>query len=102
MAYAKAPHHSGTHQRRARIIVALANADSNTRCGRPECGLTRADHPPTTKTGKPNRWTAGHVNDGEVNGALRPEMLTCNCSAGATLGNQRREPHSEDWYGTTP
>jgi hypothetical protein len=90
----KAPHHRGTHQIRARRLTAYAYANPDTRCWR--CGLTLAQHPPH-KTGKPARWTAGHVNDGEMGGLLLPEASTCNYAAGAELGNQR-----SPWRRRTP
>lgn len=80
MAKIKADHHKGTHQARARKLVAAANANPSTVCGR--CGEP-------ARPGDP--WQAGHVNDGQVNGPLRPEHRSCNASAGATMGNQRRQ-----------
>jgi hypothetical protein len=97
MAYRKAAHHSGPHQRLARLVVNAANANPDTRCAR--CGLTLAEHPPA-KTGRPPRWTAGHKVDGKVAHTTRdyqPEVDTCGSSAGATHGNQLREPHSRTW-----
>jgi len=81
------PHHQGGYARQARLVRAAANANPLTRCAR--CGeLARRGDP----------WTAGHVNDGEVGGQLRPEHRSCNASAGAAYGNQLREPRSERWY----
>lgn len=83
----KAPWHKGTHQARAKRITDAANRDPNTRCWR--CDKTLAEHQPH-KTGKPARWTAGHVIDGLIDGPLAPEASTCNFSAGATAGNAQR------------
>jgi hypothetical protein len=81
------PHYRGDYARRAAIVRAAANANPDIRCAR--CGeLARAGDP----------WTAGHVNEGQVNGPLRPEHRSCNCAAGASYGNGRREPRSEQWY----
>jgi hypothetical protein len=76
----KAPHHRGSHQRRAKKITAAADADPTTRCWR--CGRTKAEHG--------RRWHAGHLVDGQVNGPLAAECEPCNTSAGARRGNQRR------------
>lgn len=80
-------HHRGTYPARARALRARANADPLTRCWR--CGRTLAEHPPH-RNGKPARWTAGHLVDGQENGPLAPEASTCNYAAGAVLGNKRR------------
>jgi hypothetical protein len=82
----KALHHRGDYHVRSRRLTAAARADTSTRCWR--CGLTLDQHRPH-RNGKPARWTAGHVNDGQVGGLLLPEASTCNYSAGAELGNQR-------------
>ena len=80
-------HHAGAYARHAAIVRAHANANPDTLCAR--CGQpARPDDP----------WQAGHVNDGEVGGALQPEHRSCNTSAGATMGNRKREPRSVDWY----
>ena len=85
-------HYAGDYQRRAAHIRAGAYADPHARCWR--CGLTlderRQTHPRAT-------WDAGHIEDGRVAGELRAECSTCNRSAGATLGNLRREPRSRRW-----
>jgi hypothetical protein len=81
----KAPHHRGTYHQRSRALVAAAYANLDTRCGR--CGRRLHEHPPT-RTGNPPRWSAGHINDGQINGPLRPEVLSCNSRAGAPLGNR--------------
>jgi hypothetical protein len=91
----RAPHHAGTHQRRAARIVAEANANPHTRCWR--CHRTLNQHPPH-HNGTPARWTAGHTTDGQINGELLPEASTCNYSAGATHGNTRRHRRwSRNW-----
>jgi hypothetical protein len=73
-------HHRGSYAARARKLRAAANADPLTRCWR--CGRTLAEVPGST-------WDAGHYLD-NPNGELYAEHSTCNRSAGATLGNQRR------------
>ena len=90
-------HYAGTYLVDARHVRAAANANPHTRCWR--CGRTLAEHPPH-RNGRPARWQAGHVVDGQVGGQLRPEASTCNTSAGASHGNRKREPRSEDWFGT--
>ncbi len=92
----KGAHHRGSHQVRARAIVAAANADPTTKCGR--CGKTLAEHRPH-RNGTAARWDAGHVHDGQVGGPLRPEASTCNRSAGASKGNQLRRglKTTRDW-----
>lgn len=90
----KAPHHKGTYHRRSRALVAAANADPTTRCWR--CGRTLTEHPPT-KSGNPPKWSAGHLIDGQAEGPLAPEVLSCNSSAGARLSNQRAAHRSEPW-----
>lgn len=80
-------HHTGPYRSRARAVVAAANADPSTLCWR--CKRTLAQHPPH-KTGQQARWTAGHINDGQINGPLLPEASTCNYTAGAKLGRARQ------------
>jgi len=78
----KAAHHRGAHTRLARQARARYNADPNTLCAR--C------HQPA-RIGDP--WQAGHKLDGIVATSLadyQPEHQSCNTSAGARLGNQRR------------
>ena len=82
-------HHRGTYFAQAAAVRARANVDPTTRCWR--CGRTLAQHPPH-RNGKPARWTAGHVHDGQIGGPLEPEASTCNYSAGATMGNRQRAP----------
>lgn len=90
----KAPHHRGTYHVTAAKVRANANANPDTKCWR--CGRTLAQHPPH-KNGKPAKWTAGHRVDGQVGGPLAPEASTCNYSAGATTGNQRRGGTDLTW-----
>ncbi len=80
-------HRRGNYRTRADALRRAATADATTRCWR--CGRTLAEHPPH-QTGRPATWHAGHVNDGEVGGALLPEASTCNVDAGARLGAARR------------
>lgn len=72
------------YDRRRRLLVAAANANSNTKCWR--CGLTLEQHQPH-HSGKPAKWTAGHVRDGDPLAPLLPEASTCNYSAGAQRVN---------------
>ena len=88
MAKRKAAHHRGTYAAEARRVRAAANANPATRCWR--CGRTLAEHPPH-RNGRPARWTAGHIHDGQTGGPLAPEASTCNYSAGASAGNRRRQ-----------
>ena len=90
----KAPHHRGNYQVRAARCRAAADANPATRCRR--CGLTLAEGIAAYGRGRA-RWTAGHVNDGEIGGPLAPEHACCNYSAGAAEGNARRNPNSEQW-----
>jgi len=85
----KAPWHTGSYQVTAARVRAYAYAHPETRCLR--CQRTLAQHPPL-RNGKPDRWTAGHIVDGQVGGPLAPETLGCNTSAGATQGNKKRNP----------
>lgn len=88
MAKVKAAHHRGTHQRRARAVVAAANANPATLCRR--CGQP-------ARPGDP--WQAGHINDGQIDGPLAPEHRSCNARAGQALSAQRRKPlqTTRDW-----
>lgn len=94
MAKTKSAHHRGNFDLRSTALRAAAYANPHTRCWR--CGLTLTEHPPH-RNGKPARWTAGHIVDGQIGGELRPEASTCNYSAGATAGNRKRNPTSEQW-----
>lgn len=86
---AKQPHHMGSHARRSAAVRAAAYANPSTPCAR--CGRTLDQHPPT-KAGNPPTWSGGHATDGEVNGLLLPEVLSCNSRAGARLGHKPRGP----------
>ena len=83
----KPAHYRGSYHVQSRLVRERAYADPTTRCWR--CGHTLAEHAPH-KTGKPPRWTAGHVRDGDPTSPLLPEASTCNKSAGATHGNRLR------------
>lgn len=86
------PHHSGSYHVQAMALRRAAAADPMTRCWR--CKQTLATCGPNRdgrhKNGKPARWTAGHVVDGQVGGPLLPECSPCMASSGATYGNQLR------------
>ncbi len=87
-------HYRGAYPRQAAALRNAANANPNTRCWR--CGLTLNQHAPH-HNGQPPHWQAGHTTDGQPGGQLQPEASTCNTSAGATHGNTKREPHTEQW-----
>lgn len=81
-------HYAGEYDRRARAVRAKANRDPTTCCMSPACkhaNGTLAQHPPGST------WDAGHVNDGQPNGPLQPEVSGCNRAAGAAMGNRRRK-----------
>ena len=86
------PQHSGAYQRMADKVRAWGYANPDYTC--PKCGLPLLPGVPGMDT-----WDAGHVRDGEVGGALRPEHAKCNRSAGATAGNLARKtpPPSRHW-----
>ena len=75
-------HYGVSYQLRARAVRAAAYADPRTQCWR--CGKTLDEHGPGA------RWDAGHVRDGDPTSPLAPEAASCNRSAGAVLGNERR------------
>lgn len=83
----KPAHYRGNYHVTARAVRQAAYANPDTRCWR--CGLKLQDHRPH-KNGKPARWTAGHVVDGQAGGPLAPEASTCNFRAGAVAGNAAR------------
>lgn len=91
-------HYRGDYARRAANVRRAAYLDPNTRCRR--CGRTLNQHPPH-RNGTPATWDAGHIHDGQIDGPLAPEASTCNRTAGATLGNQRRQARkmrtTRDW-----
>lgn len=76
----KPAHRRGTYHVASRQIRQAANANSNTKCWR--CGLTLSEHAPH-HDGKPAKWTAGHLRDGDPLSPMMPEASTCNYSAGA-------------------
>lgn len=82
----KPAHYKNGYDTRARQVREAAAANPGTLCWR--CGKTLAQHPPH-KNGKPARWQAGHVNQGEIGGLLLPEASTCNTGHGARLGAAR-------------
>lgn len=90
------PHYGGSYRTVAQRLVATANADQATTCGR--CGLRLDEHSPHAN-GRPAFWTAGHVIDSQVDGPLRPEASTCNMAAGGRLGAARSRgvPTSRSW-----
>jgi hypothetical protein len=92
----KALHHRFTYHTTSRRLVATANANPATRCW--ICHNT-IDHCRPHHNGRPAYWTAGHINDGEINGALAPECSTCNYSRGAHLTNRHRTRNrtSRNW-----
>jgi hypothetical protein len=83
----KPAHYRGSYHVASRRVREAAAASPYTTCWR--CGRTLAQHPPH-KTGKPARWTAGHLRDGDPSSPLLPEASTCNKSAGAAHGNRLR------------
>ena len=92
----KPVHRRGSYQRDAAIVRARAYANPDTRCWR--CGKTLAEHP-RHKTGRAPTWQAGHVDDGVPGSELRPEVSTCNVTAGARLGRSRQlgNRRTTDW-----
>lgn len=87
MAYAKAPHHRGTHHQRSAKIRAAAYANPATRCWR--CHRTMME----IRRAKPRaKWTAGHLPgwDGVPDAPMAAECSPCNYSHGARMGNARR------------
>lgn len=81
----KPAHHKGTFHQQSERVRRAAYASPLTRCWR--CGLTLAE----IRAQKPNaKWQAGHLVDGQINGALAPECSPCNTSHGAAAGNRKR------------
>lgn len=77
-------HHKGTFHVRSKRIRDAAYADPETRCWR--CGFTLAER----QAQFPLRdvvWTAGHLNDSEVEGELAAEDSVCNFGQGAKLAH---------------
>ena len=88
----KAAHHRGDYHRRSLALKAQAYANPDTRCWR--CGRTMQQVRQTKPRAK---WTAGHLVDGQINGALLPECSPCNYGAGARLTNSRRGKTDLSW-----
>lgn len=88
----KPAHYLGTYHVRSRRVREAAYADPTTRCWR--CGRTLTQHEPHAN-GKPARWTAGHLRDGDPTSPLLPEASTCNGKAGGRLGGLRRQRRTE-------
>ena len=87
MPAANRAHYGGSYNTRAKAVRLHAYANPATVCGM--CGLTLAQHA-RTATGKPPTWDADHQRPGDPTSPLRPVVSSCNRSAGATLGNNRR------------
>ena len=85
----KPAHYAGNYHVQSRRVRLAANTNPLTTCWR--CGLTLGQHAPH-KSGKPARWTAGHVDNGLPGGLLMAEASTCNFAAGAEHGNEMRQP----------
>jgi hypothetical protein len=83
---ARRPHDDAEYRRRRRLL--MESVTPATRCWR--CGKLAREHPQRHKSGKPATWHAGHLADGNNRGPLALEWSTCNISAGAALGAQRR------------
>lgn len=86
------PHHLGSYPAESQRLRQAAWADPSTLCWRCKqplatCGPNRNGR---HRNGKPARWTAGHVTDGQVGGPLLPECSPCMASSGATYGNRLR------------
>lgn len=95
MASVKAPHHRGRHHRRSMAVRAAAYADPDTLCRR--CGHRLHEGPEHRHDGT-ERWEAGHVIDGQVDGPLAPEARSCNRRAAARKTNAKRRPRRADTY----
>jgi predicted kinase len=82
-------------QYRARRKTLIASATPQSKCWR--CGKRLQEHRPH-RDGKPVKWTAGHIIDGDPRSPLALEASTCNYRAGGTIGaritNRAREPRS--------
>ena len=79
------PHHQGSYKGRARRVREAAYRDPTTRCWR--CGLTLEEK---QRTRPGDTWQAGHLVDGEVDGALAAEHRSCNAAAGARARRSSR------------
>lgn len=94
MSGTRKPWHSGTYPRHAKLVRTIATANPDTRCRRCRRLLADIRH----KNGTPARWTGGHVNRGEVNGALAPECSVCAAQEGAAIVNAMKRARTHDWY----
>ena len=83
----KKPHHRGSFDRRAKMVRVAAYADPDTRCHR--CGF-RLNEGPFHRHDHTEKWEAGHVVDGEVDGWLMPETRSCNRRDAARKLNARK------------
>ena len=95
----RAEHHTGRFVRWSGIIRRAANATPLAVCWR--CGHTLQEH--RTRTGKPDRWQAGHTVQGSTTWQpwtdvtnvpppgdwLAPEARSCNSADGARIRNTR-------------
>ena len=93
MAYGKAPHHRGNHDRIAKAVVTAANAQPDYQC--PSCGLTRAQG--IERWGENGRWEGGHRVHGDPRYGYHAQHRHCNRSEGAAHGNRRRRQPSSGW-----
>ena len=90
--------HGTNYRRLAPLVVRWARTHPDARCWR--CGNT-IDQCRPHRNGKPARWTAGHLKDGQPDTtltltSLAPECSPCNSSAGASFGNRGRvEPRTK-------
>lgn len=94
-------HYHGDYPRRAAAVRAAAYADPTTECESIDfltgarCGRTLAEHTPGAT------WHAGHENDSEIGGRLRPEVSECNQRNGLLYGQARKRRKamstSRDW-----
>lgn len=103
-------HQHPTHRRIAPLVTRAANANPHATCWR--CGHPLDQHPPH-KTGRPPRWTAGHLDhdatpDQRWRFAHHPNVIriqhlaseasTCNYTAGTTkLNKLKANPRSRHW-----
>ena len=89
--------HGHNYRRLAPLVVAWANHHPTATCWR--CGNT-IDKCRPHRNGKPARWTAGHLKDGQPDATLTladlaPEASTENFAKGASWGNRNRvEPRT--------
>jgi hypothetical protein len=92
--------HGANYRRLAPLVVRWANTNPHATCWR--CGKT-IDKCKPHRNGKPARWTAGHLKDGQLDATLtiadlHPECSGCNYSSGASFGNRQRvEPRTLRW-----